>query len=58
MAGNKAPVFTPQSRLAKLFASLLALLVWQLAAALMGNPLLLVGPVQVLARLVELVQTR
>ena len=58
MARNKAPVFTPQSRLARLFASLLALLVWQLAAALVGNRLLLVGPVQVLARLVELVQTR
>ena len=58
MGRNKETRFNPKSRLAKLFASLLALLVWQLAAALMGNPLLLVGPVQVLARLVELVRTR
>lgn len=57
MARNKGGIFTPQSRLAKLFASLLALCAWQLAAALVGNPLLLVGPVQVLSRLWALVQT-
>ena len=45
------------SRLAKLFASLLALGVWQLAAALIDNRLLLVGPVQVLGRLWELAGT-
>ena len=55
MERNKGKPTKP--RLAKLFASLLALLVWQLAAALVGNRLLLVGPVQVLARLVELVRT-
>ena len=47
-----------KSRLAKLFASLLALLLWQLAAVLMDNRLLLVGPFQVLLRLGELVRTR
>ena len=44
-------------RLARLFASLLALCVWQLAAALVGNRLLLVGPVQVAGRLAALLQT-
>ena len=51
MARNKGERFPLQSRLAKFFASLLALCVWQLAAGLVGNPLLLVGPVQVAGRL-------
>lgn len=54
MARNK---LKNQSRLAKLFASLLALCLWQLAAALIGNRLLLVGPVQVLRRLWALALT-
>ena len=57
MARNKGNLFTPQSRLAKFFASLLALCLWQLAAALVGNRLLLVGPVQVAGRLWALVRT-
>ena len=57
MAQNKGKWFTPQSRLAKLFASLLALCVWQLAAVLVDNRLLLVGPVQVAGRLWVLVRT-
>ena len=55
MASDKKELL--QSRLAKLFASLLALFVWELAAALMGNRLLLVGPVQVAERLWALAQT-
>ena len=55
MASDKKELL--QSRLAKLFASLLALLVWELAAALMGNRLLLVGPVQVAGRVWALAQT-
>ena len=54
MASDKKELI--QSRLAKLFASLLALFVWELAAALMGNRLLLVGPVQVAGRLWALAQ--
>lgn len=52
MAQNKAPFSS--SRLAKLLAALLALLVWHIAAALIQNKLLLVGPVQVLIRLAAL----
>ena len=55
MARNNRPI--AQSRLAKLFASLLALLVWELAAALMDNRLLLVGPGQVAGRLLVLART-
>lgn len=44
--------------LAKLFASVLALVVWHLAALWVDNRLLLVGPLQVLTRLLELVRTR
>lgn len=55
MASDKKELL--QSRLAKLFASLLALLVWELAAVLMGNRLLLVGPVQVAGRVWALAQT-
>ena len=44
--------------LAKILASVLALLVWQLASVWVGNRLLLVGPFQVLLRLLELVQSR
>ena len=50
MARNKEQNWNT-SRLARLFASLLALCVWQLAAALVHNSLLLVGPVQVAGRL-------
>ena len=57
MGRNKETRFNPKSRLAKLFASLLALLVWQLAAVLMNNRLLLVGPVQVAGRLWALART-
>lgn len=52
MAQNNSPNSTP----AKLFAGVLALLVWQLAAWRLNNRLLLVGPVQVVLRLAELVQ--
>lgn len=41
--------------LANLFASLLALVIWQLAAEWIGNRLLLVGPIQVILRLAELI---
>ena len=44
--------------LAKFLASVLALFVWQLAALWVDNRLLLVGPFQVLLRLLELVRTR
>lgn len=44
--------------LAKILASVLALLVWQLASVWVNNRLLLVGPFQVLLRLLELVQSR
>lgn len=52
MAQNNSQNSTP----AKLFAGVLALLVWQLAAWRLNNRLLLVGPVQVVLRLAELVQ--
>lgn len=52
MAQNNSQHSTP----AKLFAGVLALLVWQLAAWRLNNRLLLVGPVQVALRLAELVQ--
>ena len=50
----RKPIFDPTGRAAKLFAALLALCVWQLAAVLIHNRLLLVGPVQVARRVVEL----
>ena len=50
----RKPKFDPTGRAAKLFAALLALCVWQLAAVLIHNRLLLVGPVQVARRMVEL----
>lgn len=49
MERNKA-----KALLAKTCASVLALLVWELAAALLGNRLLLVGPFRVLIRLTQL----
>lgn len=52
MAQNNSQNSTP----AKLFAGVLALLVWQLAAWRLNNRLLLVGPVQVVLRLAEQVQ--
>lgn len=54
MAQNKGK---NHRRLAKFFASLLALCVWQLAAAVVDNRLLLAGPVQVVRRLWELIFT-
>lgn len=42
----------------KLLSALLALIVWQLAAVLLDNELLLAGPVQVAGRLLELMVTR
>ncbi len=42
----------------KLLSALLALIVWQLAAALLDNELLLVGPAEVAGRLLELMATR
>lgn len=42
----------------KLLSALLALIVWQLAAALLDNELLLVGPAAVVGRLLELMATR
>ena len=50
----RKPKFDPTGRAAKLFAALLALCVWQLAAALIHNRLLLVGPVQVARRVIGL----
>lgn len=41
----------------KLLSALLALIVWQLAAALLDNELLLVGPAEVAGRLLELMAT-
>lgn len=54
MEQNKSILSKPW--LANVFASLLALLVWQLAAGWLGNRLLLVGPIQVVLRLTELVR--
>lgn len=42
----------------KILSALLALIVWQLAAALLDNELLLVGPAAVAGRLLELMATR
>lgn len=53
MARNKGTDFA-NTRAAKVFAALLTLLVWQLAAVWINNRLLLVGPVRVLLRLWEL----
>ena len=50
----RKPKFDPTGRAAKLFAALLALCVWQLAAALIHNRLLLVGPVRVARRVIGL----
>lgn len=50
----RKPKFDPTGRAAKLFAALLALCVWQLAAVLIHNRLLLVGPVQVARRVIGL----
>ena len=47
----RKPFFEPNGRAAKLFAALLALLVWQGAAWAIHNRLILVGPVQVARRL-------
>ena len=44
----------PNGKTARFLAAFLALAVWQGAAALMDNPVLLVGPVQVLERLLRL----
>ena len=52
MAGNKGRFWA--SRPARLLAAALALAVWQLAAALVDNRLLLVGPVRTLAKLCAL----
>lgn len=41
----------------KILSALLALIVWQLAAALLDNELLLVGPAEVAGRLLELMAT-
>lgn len=50
--------FSPDGRAARALAALLALGVWQLAAVRMDNSLLLVGPIEVLGRLTELVRER
>mgnify|MGYP002617704634 CR=1 FL=1 len=50
----RKPKFDPTGRAAKLFAALLALCVWQLAAVLIHNRLLLVGPVRVARRVIGL----
>lgn len=50
----RKPKFDSTGRAAKFFAALLALCVWQLAAVLIGNRLLLVGPIQAAKRLLEL----
>lgn len=55
MVQNNRPKFDPESRTAKIFAVLLALLVWQAAAYRMHNALLLVGPIEVAVRLGQLV---
>ena len=52
MAGNKGRFWA--SRPARLLAAALALAVWQLAATLVDNRLLLVGPVRTLAKLCAL----
>lgn len=52
MERNKFANSTP----ARILAGVLALLVWEFAAAMLGNHLLLVGPIRVLLRLTELVR--
>ena len=47
----------PNEKAARILAALLALAVWELAARLLNNRLLLVGPVQVLIRLGQLAGT-
>lgn len=54
MEHKQKKTLDPNSGAAKFFAALLALLVWQAAAEVIGNRLLLVGPVQVLTRLAVL----
>lgn len=54
MVQNNQKRFSPDSAAAKLAAAALALAVWQLCAGLIGNSLLLVGPIQVIKRLLEL----
>lgn len=54
MEQTKNKFSDPQGKPAKILAGFLALLVWQLAALLLNNRLLLVGPVQVLRRLAVL----
>lgn len=46
-----------ENRTARILAGLLALLVWQLAAIAVNNRLLLVGPIQVILRLVQMLPT-
>lgn len=58
MAQNKSVFQNPQSTAARILAAVFALLVWELAARLLDNRLLLVGPIQVLLRLGELIQER
>ena len=50
----RKPEFQPNGRAAKVFAALLALCVWQLAAVWVHNRLLLVGPWQAAKRLLAL----
>lgn len=47
-----------ETRAARIFAALLALCVWELSAHLIGNRLLLVGPIQVAKRLAVLMQEK
>ena len=57
MEHSKNKITDPKGKPAKIFAGFLALAMWQLAAVLLNNRLLLVGPVQVLLRLVQLMAT-
>lgn len=58
MEQNKGRNSKYSGKAANLFAAFLALAVWQLAAVLIHNRLLLVGPVEVLLRLGQLVRER
>lgn len=58
MARKDRKTVNPDSGAARFLAALLALLVWQLAAMAIHNRLLLVGPLEVLVRLAELVFQR
>lgn len=49
--------WNPRGRAARILAALLALSVWQLASIWMNNQLLLVGPLEVAARLWTLIRT-